>query len=312
MLKQLPLILPLSLTLAVACTSDPGDDPGGADAGTNSTGADGGNSTGGDAGTQGCETPVFLEANGCEQLGNFLDVSKSCGAGGNYATPSLTGSCTSTTVEIRSNGIPNFTFVPITPNALQEQSYVWTLPRTPTMASSTTAVPLVGPAAVAVNGLPIFGPTEAPQDGSRDPYLDEIVDYCNGHTAPGGVYHFHARPDCIFQDAAGNTSLVLGYALDGYPILAPYLCSDAQCTSVIHVKSSWRQIEENYGTTIEAAWDAHEYVQGLGDLDQCNGATLPDGSYAYFATDTFPYFIGCYRGEKTGSVTGLGGGPGGP
>ncbi|MEM7345662.1 MAG: YHYH protein, partial [Chloroflexota bacterium] len=36
--------------------------------------------------------------------------------------------------------------------------------------------------------------------------------------------------------------------------------------------------------------------EGSGDLDQCNGLTLADGSYAYFATDTFPYFMGCYYG----------------
>lgn len=56
--------------------------------------------------------------------------------------------------------------------------------------------------------------------GSRDPFLDMLLDYCNGHTAPGGVYHFHARPECLFGDD-DTEGLVLGHAFDGYPILAP-------------------------------------------------------------------------------------------
>lgn len=252
------------------------------------------------------EQPVFLDGSACEQIGHLLDVSQSCGAGDGYATPSLSASCTADTVEIRSNGIPNFAFVPITPNALTEQDFVWQIPRDPVPATTPGEIPLVGASAVAVNGLPIFGPTEAPQDGSRDPYLDQILDYCNGHTAPGGVYHFHARPECLFSDLEGNTSLVLGYALDGYPILAPYLCADEACTMVEELDSGWQQIEDTYGDTIENAWDAHEYVEGLSKLDECNGMELPDGSYAYFATTTFPYFMGCYHGEATGSVSGIG------
>ena len=249
---------------------------------------------------------------GCVQASSFMDVAASDGAGPGYPTPSLDVSCTDALVLIESNGIPNFEFVPITPNALTEQEFEWELPRLPAMAGSTSDVPLVGVAAIAVNGLPIFGPTEAPQMGSRDPYLDDILDYCSGHTAMGGVYHFHARPDCLFADAEGNTSLVLAYAIDGFPILAPYECANDSCTQTEELASSWRQVEEVYGTSIQNAWDAHEYVPGLGDLDECNGKTLPDGSYAYYATDTFPYFVGCYRGTPRAQPLGGGGGPGGP
>ncbi len=297
---------------AVACGDS---NPPSSSADANQSGTDAAtNNNGNDASTTGdCSVPVLLPANGCDQAGTFIDTSKSCGAGDAYPMPEISVSCDSTTVTIESNGIPNFNFVPITPNALQENAFVFEIPRNPTVATVKEAVPLVGAAAVAVNGLPIFGPTEAPRDGSRDPYLDQILDYCNGHTAPGGVYHFHARPDCVYQNSAGQTSLVLGYAFDGYPILAPYICEDAGCSSVKKVSSSYRQVEEVYGTSIENAWDAHEYVSGLGDLDQCNGTTLADGSYAYFSTDTFPYFVGCYHGNATGGMTGGGGGPpGGP
>ncbi|MFZ1753332.1 MAG: YHYH protein, partial [Caldilineaceae bacterium] len=135
-----------------------------------------------------------------------------------------------------------------------------------------------------------------------------MLDFCNGHTGPSGDYHFHARPECLFTDFEGNTSLVVAYALDGYPILAPYVCEDNACTAVKEVQSSWQRI-----SNVTAAWDAHEYVAGSGDLDRCNGTTLADGSYAYFAIDSFPYFLACYHGNATQAAGGNpGGGPGGP
>ncbi len=280
--------------LAAGCDSatlSSGDDDGAVD-------VDAG--TGGSADVDAAADPTAPDAApvdpGCVQASAFLDVTASDGPGPGYPAPSLSVTCTDDLVLVDSNGIPNFEFVPVTPNPLAAQTWLWELPREPTMAASTTDVPLVGVAAIAVNGLPIFGPTEAPQMGSRDPFLDDILDYCNGHTARGGVYHFHARPDCLFEDAEGNTSLVVAYALDGFPILAPYACADEGCTSTVKLDSSYRQIEEVYGTTIENAWDAHEYVDGLGDLDECNGRALPGGGYAYYATDTFPYYVGCYRG----------------
>ncbi|OWY62084.1 hypothetical protein B7486_60315, partial [cyanobacterium TDX16] len=61
-------------------------------------------------------------------------------------------------------------------------------------------------------------------------------------------------------------------------------------------------------------WSAHSYVEGSGDLDECNGTVLEDGSYAYFTTDEFPYVLGCYRGEVDLTASGGGlpeGAPGG-
>ena len=241
------------------------------------------------------EVPYTATSEGCDQVGDFQDVSDFVQSG--YSNPELSVVCDANTVYVSSNGIPNFDYVQVTPNSLSTQNYVWTLPRYPQMAGSTTDVPLGGAAAIAVNGLPIFGPTEAPDHGYRDPYLDDILDYCNGHTAPRGDYHFHAPPECIFDDYEGNPTLVVGYAFDGYPIMAPFVCDDDGCTSVTEVQSSYRLIESTYGETIENAWDAHEYVPGLGDLDECNGTETSDGGYAYFATETFPYFMGCYVGE---------------
>ena len=222
---------------------------------------------------------------------HFLDVSTyTQGA----IQPQLNVTCTADTVIVESNGIPNFEFVQITPTALQAQSHRWQFPLQPTLADAPTDIPLLGPIAVAVNGLPIYGPNEGGNLGYGDPYLDQILDYCNGHTGPRGEYHFHARPDCLFEDMEGNVSLVIAYAFDGYPILAPYICVDTVCSQTKEVQSSWQRT-----SNAKEDWSAHEYVAGSGDLDQCNGLTGPDGSYRYYATDTFPYFLGCYRGQAT-------------
>ena len=252
---------------------------------------------------------------GCRQAVDFLDVSEDF-AGDDYSDPELEVACTEDQVIVRSNGIINHEFVAITPNPLTEAERTWVFPRDPSPASSQADVPLGGVVAIAVNGMPIFGPTEAPEHGYRDPLLDSILDYCNGHTAPGGVYHYHARPDCLFTDLEGNTSLVIAYALDGYPILAPYICDDDSCASVSEVRSSWQPVEgqfdENgeplYDGVSEGSWDIHTYVEGSGELDRCNGRELADGGYAYYSTDTFPYFVGCYHGTPTTNTLGGGGG----
>lgn len=230
----------------------------------------------------------------CAAATNFIDI-QAHPQNSEYPAPQFSVTCTNGQVIVQSNGIPNFEFVPTTPNQLREQNFTFTFPETPTAVANPTDIPLGGAVAVTVNGLPIFGPTEAPQDGYRDPYLDQILDYCNGHTAPGGVYHFHARPDCLYQNAEGQVGLVIGYSFDGYPILAPYICSDANCTTITKVESGWAMTNPE----VNNAWEQHSYIPGQSQLDQCNGMTLADGSYAYFATDRFPYFMGCYHGQAT-------------
>jgi hypothetical protein len=208
-----------------------------------------------------------------------------------YPAPALSVTCDATSFTIVSNGIPTFEFVQITPNALLAQNYRWTLPLSPT-AGVSRSVPLGGASAVAVDGLPIFGPTEAPRDGYRDPYLDQILDTCNGHTAQRGDYHFHARPECLLTLTGSAPGTVLGYGMDGVPILSPFVCVDSACATTRKVTSGWRVVDAN----VTNAWQKHGYVAGVGDLDVCNGALTSDGTYAYFATDNFPYFMGCYRG----------------
>lgn len=228
---------------------------------------------------------------------DFIDV-QAAPENSAYPAPELSVECTEDSIIVTSNGIPNFEFLQTTPNALTAQNFVWEIPLEPTLAEETTQIPILGTVAFAVNGIPIYGPNEAPQMDYGDPFLDELLDYCNGHTGGTGDYHFHVVPSCIFEEYDGNVGLVVAYALDGFPILAPFLCTDDDCTDFVELNSSWQRT-----TDVRNAWEAHEYIEGSGDLDQCNGMMMDDGSYAYFATATFPYFLACYVGEVDESIT---------
>jgi hypothetical protein len=253
----------------------------------------------------------------CEESGNFVDVSKFDGPGGVYATPSLSITCSDDEFTIMSNNMPLWEFVALTPNALEEQNYSWTLPRSPTVAAAPTQIgyddgsnPVLGDLGFTVSGLVWYGPTEGPQpDPYGDPFTNAIIDECGGHTGPSGEYHEHIIvTKCFFPDwTEDQPAPIVGYALDGFPIYGPTGLLSATDSTVVQFKSSYNET----GSLNEYAWDNVEYVAGQGAeyLDQCNGRIQPDGSYGYHLTSSFPYIIGCFTGEV---ALPTGGGAGGP
>ena len=213
----------------------------------------------------------------CLQEKNFIDVNAHP-SNSAYEDPQLEINCNGDYLEIYSNGIPTFEFKSITPNALSEQNHNWKIPLNPKLSDNKTEIPLLGTVAIAIDGLPYYGANEGPPQGYADPFLDRILDFCNGHTAPQGDYHYHAVPDCILSD---NIFGVIGYSLDGFEIMSPSN----------NIKSSWQKT-----SNATSAWEAHEFLEGSGDLDKCNGKLDEDGEYRYYSTFTFPYIIGCYSG----------------
>jgi hypothetical protein len=202
--------------------------------------------------------------------------------------------CTEDTMVIETNNLPNYQV----PGTTEAQTYTWYIPLEPQVAEEPIEIPLLDAVAVAVDGIQIHGPNGAPFDGYPDPVHEEMLVFCGGHHAAQTLFHHHASPDCLYEQLVENpddetqlVGVVLGYAFDGYPILAPYICVDEACTEVTELESSWQRTQD-----VTNAWEANEYVEGSGDLDQCNGMELEDGSYAYFATHNFPYFLGCYHG----------------
>lgn len=143
--------------------------------------------------------------------------------------------------------------------------------------------------------------------------FDFGTDQNNAHVQPDGQYHYHGMPEGFVAKRGGSESAMtlIGWAADGFPIYARYgyvVADDASSGlkamtgSYQHVAnvSNARPSTDLYplGTFVQD----FEYVEGSGDLDECNGREgvtpeFPGGIYHYYATDTYPYFQRCVKGE---------------
>lgn len=238
-------------------------------------------------------------AGSCDDIAALFVTAGSANA--DLTDPEVRASCDGDNVVITSNGIPDYTYIETSPGDPRPADYTFTIPATPTLADTPTDVPDVGTAAVALNGIPIYGPTEG--TGGDVDSLPGALSECGSHNGPTG-FHIHKilttdTTDCLFtpEEVAAAPQLV-GYALDGYPIY----------TGIDQYTSSWELTDESLFAS--DTWAAHSYVEGLGDLDQCNGLTDADGNYAYYTTETFPYVLGCYAGVVDVAAAGGGGGGG--
>ncbi len=235
----------------------------------------------------------------CPSSVDFPDLSGSAGAGTSYAKPAVSVVCSATRLDVTSNGMISYTFVPKTPNPLKVQSWYWSVPLSPALAASPTSVSnKFGTIGFTVTGLPIYAAMEGAQPANEaygDPSYNGILDTCGGHTGPAGEYHDHSITD---SSACGfGSQQILGYALDGFPIMSANGCLDEACTEPVTFHSGWVRT----GNPATNAWSAYTYVANSSDptqLDKCNGRVGPDGQYAYYATSTFPYTIGCFAGTE--------------
>lgn len=234
---------------------------------------------------------------GCEETAALFVTRGSANA--DLDDPEVSATCEGDTLIVTSNGIPDYTYIETSPGQPRDQENAFVIPATPTMADTVTDIPLLGTAAVSLGGIQIFGPTEG--TGGDVESLPGILSDCGSHNGPSG-FHIHliltsAETDCLFtpDEVAAEPQLV-GYAFDGFPI---YTGSD-------QYTSSWQLTDESLFAT--DTWAAHTYVEGSGDLDQCNGRTDDDGNYAYYTTATFPYILGCYAGVVDLDAAGGGGG----
>lgn len=241
-------------------------------------------------------------AQDCEEIAALFGTRGS--ANPDLADPESSATCEGESLVITANAIPDYTYIETSPGAPRAQDISYTIPATPTVADETTAVPLLGAAAVTLSGIPIFGPTEG--TGGDVDSLPGIISECGSHNGPTG-FHIHKimtseNTDCLFTpEEVAEAPQLVGYAFDGFPIYT----GDHAYTS------SWELTDETLFAT--DTWAAHTYVEGLGDLDECNGLVDEDGNYAYYTTDTFPYVVGCYTGIVDESLAaGGGGGGGGP
>ncbi len=193
---------------------------------------------------------------------------------------------TSSTLVIRGNGLPRKTLTgrfPIAPsddaytydrnpNTISSQAVSLTLPARPRIASNASCLPM-GLIGIAVNGVAIFN---ALDDSHRDAVAHETQDLCDGHPQMRGIYHYHSIPDCLSGTTVTSQEKLVGYALDGFPLLGPRGENGKLLTNK--------------------------------DLDACHGHTswiTVNGkrtrTYHYHATLEYPYTVGCFRGTPVPS-----------
>jgi hypothetical protein len=246
-----------------------------------------------------------------------------------------------------SNGIPNHVTGQFpnrgNPSRISAQDYKFRMPLEPVVAEKTTLV-RHNKFGVGVNGIPFDAATNEFWNNNRAWNYDALsgkinlgTDSSNAHVQPGGLYHYHGLPhEFIKILAKKDTMTMLGYAADGFPIYATHAHETATDlkSAVKKMRSSYRLKEgtrpqgtEGPGGTYDGTFSADwEYVEGAGDLDDCNGRTgvtpeYPQGTYYYVITDEFPFVPRYYRGtpdSSFGRARGAGqsgqgrqGGPGG-
>lgn len=245
-------------------------------------------------------------------------------------------SCTDSERVLSANGIPDHDVGEFpnsgNPNTISSQTISADLTLSP--VESTNATTLGGPRGVTgyvLNGVKIDAGTAGSCDdsGNNCSLIDNSgswsiealgqsgfnfgTDDNNAHVQPGGAYHYHGMPEGFITNQGGNstTMTIIGWAADGFPIYARYgysIASDSTSAlksmtgsyQLINNNSSARPSTSIYALgTFSQDW---EYIDGSGDLDECNGRVgvtpeFPDGIYHYFATDSYPYFQRCVKGE---------------
>lgn len=225
------------------------------------------------------------------------------------------------------------------PNEIAPQAFEFEVPADPRVAPGITPLQL-SPFGFAVNGV-FFDPGAAEfWQGDRDSgwqyealggAVPLGLDENHAHVQPTGTYHYHGLPTLLLKKLGASDdkhSPQIGWAADGFPIYSRTGYTDAKdaASPVKILKSSWRlksgSRPDGPGGSYDGAFIAdYEYVEGSGDLDECNGRhcvtpEFPEGTYAYFLTDAFPVIPRAFRGTpvslRAEGPPGFGPGPGGP
>jgi YHYH protein/Secretion system C-terminal sorting domain len=238
-------------------------------------------------------------------------------------------------VYISATCIPGYDIGPWSgdPNIPANQNFVYQIPRYPRPYTDTPTNVGLGHIGVWINGVSIFNALDAHSYDNlnvwhQNAYVFEgsSFDSCLGHPAPGGEYHHHVSPRCLYDvtDSAHH-SPIIGWAFDGYPIYGAYGYKNTDGTGGIkRMKSSYQLrnmvsrdtlpdgtvlTSTYYGPAVSTTYplgsyqEDYQFVPGAGDLDTRNGRVcvtpeFPLGTYAYFVTvdsalnPVYPYTLG--------------------
>ncbi|MCB1221584.1 MAG: YHYH protein [Planctomycetales bacterium] len=220
---------------------------------------------------------------------------------------------------ISSNGLPDHE-IGNNGNVMTEQSYSFRMPLDPVANSSATPYYLPDPFGIAINGVPFdpfaneFWNRDMNSGWQLEPMPDGLgLDFSHGHVQPGGAYHYHGLPWGTLTGLDGSAMGLVGFAADGFPVYALYGYEDAwdSGSAVVELESSYRLRSGMRNGGPGGIYDGtyiedYEYVEGLGDLDECNGRfgvtpEFPEGTYYYVITQDYPYIPRKFRGTPDAS-----------
>lgn len=218
----------------------------------------------------------------------------------------------------QTNNIPNHDFndgARAFPNDVSEQSKLFEITTLPSHAETVTGLSLTVDNAILLNGVKVdllaagcfgvgngkVGCNDINQPWRYDPMFSAngfLVDSHNAHSQPDGSYHYHGTPNAFYhEDSTDNASPVIGFAADGYPIFGPYFDDNGtirKAQSSFQLRTGERP--SGPGGNYDGAFrDDYQYIEGAGDLDECNGM-MHNGTYGYYITDVFPYVLACFKG----------------
>ena len=226
----------------------------------------------------------------------------------------------------QTNAIPNHNFndgLQTFVNNVTTQVDQYSITTTPTKAVQVTELTLALDNAIFLNGVKLdllaaacygvgngkIGCNDIATPWRYDPmYADNGfgTDSHNAHPQPDGTYHYHGNPMALFHSDSAIESPVIGFAADGFPIFGSYFNDSGtirKATSSYRLKTGAREAisGSNPGGIFDGAYrDDYQFVEGEGDLDQCNGMTV-DGVYGYYITTSYPWVLGCFSGTPDSS-----------
>ena len=156
----------------------------------------------------------------------------------------------------------------------------WVFPLEPVWLENHQAAHSRGPLAMAVNGVPLYHFDKRPDvdlgDGYvYDPIFDTVqqgeLDHCGGHAGQGEDYHYHTAPVCL---------------LDEHDLTKP-----------IAISLGGVNIFFGTGGTDYYGEGRYNDINNLpdGELTECNGYQLEDGTFVYYTTQAPPYILGCFH-----------------
>jgi hypothetical protein len=155
------------------------------------------------------------------------------------------------------------------PNHIAADPITWMLPANPTAA----AVPkCTGGGAIGIlnDGVFLFNALDGE---GRDAGAHEVLDSYQGHPDMGSTYHHHTVPNILLGTSANkSTSVLVGYALDGYGI---YVERDSRGNLLTNTN-----LDACHGRTSDVLWQ--------GKMTNI---------YHYNATLEYPYTVGCFHGS---------------